>query len=73
MLDLRPEFSYDESKNERVLANTRLIVQINLNKLFVTLYPGSNQVIFDSSANTEILFLHHEDRDLETNPVFVSF
>jgi len=32
MIDIRPDFLYDSKKNQRVLSNTRLVVQLNLNK-----------------------------------------
>lgn len=28
--------------------------------------------MIDSSANLEVFFLHHQDRNIETNPIFVS-
>jgi hypothetical protein len=33
MIDIRPDFSYDPEKKYRVLSNTRLFIQLNLNKL----------------------------------------
>jgi hypothetical protein len=71
MVDIRPEFAYDEGKRHRVLSNTRLITQINLNKLFLTLAPTAKMVNIDASANLEVFFLHYQDRDIETNPIHI--
>ena len=73
MVDLRPQYAYHEDKKQRILTNTRLIVQVTLNKLFFTICPSSSQMTFDNFADLEVYFLHHQDRDLQTNPIFVPF
>ena len=41
MIDIRPDFAFDKQKNMRVLSNTRLVAQLNLNKLEINLSPDT--------------------------------
>jgi hypothetical protein len=50
-----------------------MVIQVNLNKLFLIINPSSNQISFESSANFEIFFLLHKDKDIETNPIYIPF
>lgn len=71
MIDIRPDFAYYKDKNLRVLSNTRLIAQLNLNKLEINICPDTQQGNMELATNLELFFLHHLDKDLETNPIFV--
>jgi len=46
MIDIRPDFAYYQNKNLRVLSNTRLVAQLNLNKLEISLCPDTKQANF---------------------------
>lgn len=37
LIDVRPEYAFDDDKKHRILSNTRLVVDVNLNKLFLTI------------------------------------
>ena len=41
MIDIRPDFAFDKQKNMRVLSNTRLVAQLNHNKLEINLSPDT--------------------------------